>query len=251
MSLAPLALALALLAAPAHAGPYQDGVAAARAGDPEAAAGAYRKALAAGDIDPAVYHGLGNALYRQGQAGAALAAWRRGQRLSPRDGDLAANIDRVRAKTADRVDPPAAGGGPFFWLRLLSLAESAWLAGILGMLGGGGLVVRELRRRQGGRGRAWGAETVLGLGGVLLLGGATAVAAHGTETAVVSAERVAAQSALGPDGIELFVLHEGAEIAVAEHAGAHVLVALPDGRKGWLPATAMISTHPSAPFPPR
>ena len=246
---AALLMVLALLAAPAQADPYQDGVAAARAGDPVAAADAYRAALSGGALDPAVYHGLGNALYRQGQSGAALAAWRRGQRLAPRDGDLAANIDRVRAQATDRVDPPAAGGGPFFWLSFLSLAESALLAGLLGLLGGGGLVARELRRGRYPGGRAWGAETVVGLGGALLLGGATAMAAQGAETAVVTAPRVAAQSALGPDGIELFVLHEGAEVAVQERAASHVLVALPDARKGWLPATALVSTDPAAPFP--
>ena len=68
-------------------------------------------------------------------------------------------------------------------------------------------------------------------------------------TAFVVVPEVVARSALGPDGVELFSLHEAAELAVVERSGDSVLVRLPDARKGWLPASAVLSTAPSAPFP--
>ena len=55
---------------------YQAGIDHARAGDHEAAADAFVQALEAGGRDPAVYHGLGNALWRQDRLGPATAAWR-------------------------------------------------------------------------------------------------------------------------------------------------------------------------------
>ena len=76
-----IAVALILtLASPARAdadASYAAGIAASRAGDPVAAERAFRDALAEGGLDPAVYHGLGNALYHQGHLGEAIAAWRR------------------------------------------------------------------------------------------------------------------------------------------------------------------------------
>ena len=65
---------------------------------------------------------------------------------------------------------------------------------------------------------------------------------------VVVAE-VSARSTLGPDGVDLFVLHEGAEVTVGDTAQGHTLIELSDGRKGWLSSRALISTDPVASFP--
>ncbi len=68
---------LALLLSAALAGEtddaYRAGVDHARAGDHEAAAGAFIRALNAGGRDPAVYHGLGNALWRLDLLGPATS----------------------------------------------------------------------------------------------------------------------------------------------------------------------------------
>ena len=241
----------ALLCGLALAGPAEDyarGLEAARSGAHAEAVEALSAAVEAGGRDPAVYHALGNALYRQGRSGPALASWRRGQRLDPRNGDLAANIDRVRRDAADRIDPPAATPGAFFWLSFLSLAESAWLAGLLGLIGGGSLLLREVLRRRGRALSRAGLEVYVGLAGAALLGASTLVAAGAHDTVVVVAPEVSAVSALGPDGIELFVLHEGAEVALVEATAGAVLVALPDARKGWLPDSAVLRTAPAAPL---
>ena len=59
---------------------FEAGVKATRSGDQSAAVASFVSALEAGGRDSATYHGLGNALYREGQAGEAVAAWRRGVR---------------------------------------------------------------------------------------------------------------------------------------------------------------------------
>jgi len=243
-------IAVLWLGAALAAGDAQDhfgaGVASLRAGDAPAAELAFRDALAAGARDPAVYHGLGNALYRQDDVGGALAAWRRGQRLAPANGDLGANIEHARAGLEDRLEPPVADHGPFFWLswiapgRAMVLgALSVGLALLLGALG-------TRRRRRGGRGRpGW----VIGLGLVGVVLAASAWRGASDASVVVRDSRVAARSALGGDGVTLFVLHEGAEVRALEMDRDHVLVSLPDDRKGWVPSEAMVSTDPAAPFP--
>ena len=85
------------------------------------------------------------------------------------------------------------------------------------------------------------------LSGVLLA--STVLARHSAAGAVVIGESVSVRSALGPDGVELFVLHEGAQVAVEEHSEEHTLVVLPDSRKGWAPSEALISTNPEDSFP--
>ena len=77
------------------------------------------------------------------------------------------------------------------------------------------------------------------------------VAEQRAGTAVVTAAEVTARSARGPDGVELFRLHAGAELRVADAAEDALLLQLPDGRKGWVPAEAACSTTPGAPFPAR
>jgi hypothetical protein len=77
----------------------------------------------------------------------------------------------------------------------------------------------------------------------------TARALTTTPAAVVLQPEVAARSAVGADGVELFVLHEGAEVRAAQRDFDHVLVVLPDGRRGWLPAASVGLVLPEAEFP--
>ena len=222
---------------------FAAGHAAALTGDAAGAAEHFVAAAEAGGRDPAVYHALGNALYRAKQPGRAAAAWRRGLRLAPRDADLGANLERVRAASADKLDPPSGPSGAIFWAGLLSVRELA-LAGGLGLSAALGLLLwAQLRRRPAGL-----APVGLGLVGAVLLGSAFVIDDQ-QDTVFVVVPEVVARSALGPDGVELFSLHEAAELAVVERSGDSVLVRLPDARKGWLPASAVLSTAPSAPFP--
>ena len=247
---------LALCGALAHAEPqaeFDAGVAAERSGDYAAAEQHFRAALDQGGHDPAVYHGLGEALYREGHLGLAIAAWRRGVELAPHDGDLVANLDLANKGTKDRLDPPAQDVGPFFWQRSLSLGQSATLASGLWTLA---LALLLLRRATLGRaGRlarlAAGARVAIlpamALG--LLLTLSTAMALRSAPGAVVIVPQVSARSTLGPDGLDLFLLHEGALVRVTESTDSAAQVQLPDGRKGWIAWSALASTDPAAPFP--
>jgi hypothetical protein len=229
---------------------FDSALAWARNGDQKAASIGFVAALDDGLVHPATYHGLGNALYRQDDRGRAIAAWRRGLFLSPRDGDIASNLDRVRKETTDQVEPPAHHRVAFFWAKALSPMETGLAGAALIGLGFTLLLIGRIRRwarPPAPSSRPWLALGAIGLG--LLLG----ASAHDTlqlrQGAVVIATEVEVRSALGKAGVSLFVLHEGTELKVVDHTASHKLVVLSDGRKGWLPRAALLSTNPLDPFP--
>lgn len=245
-----LLLSLLLATAPALAdaeGAYAQGITALRDGQPEAAADAFARAHGEGARSADLYHALGNAWYRSGERGRALAAWRRGQQLDPGNGDLAANVAHARGENLDRLDPPEPRLGPFLWLGWLApgrvLLAGAALLGLALSLGALGT----WRRRRGQA--AVLPRVALGAGLLGLVLAASPFLAAPPASVVVVAEEVEAVSALGGGGVVLFELHEGAEVARLEADRAHVLVALPDGRKGWLPEAAVLSTDPAAALP--
>ncbi len=203
------------------------------------------RALDAGGRHAAVYHALGNACWRAGEIGRAMAAWERGRELAPRDGDLSANLDKARKQITDRIDRPTRAT-PFFWQKALAPRESSLLAS--GLLAFALSVVLASRVRSiptGLRTGAW-----IALLGSVLLALSTADALRGRNEAIVVADAVTARSAVGAAGVDLFVLHEGAEVRVLDESVDMSLVGLPDERKGWVATSALVSTDPRDPFPP-
>lgn len=251
MLLLTLVLGQSLHARPAHARSAQDayeaGVSALRSGDHDAAVTALAEAVETGGRHPAAYHALGNALYRSEARGHATAAWRRAAALAPRDGDIEANLDRAHRESVDRIDASSTSG--WSWHRLLAPFEAALLAGVLVALGLAAAAIRTHRSRRTGRGTGFGTESLVLVGLGVLFAGSVAVSAGRPAGAVVVADAASARSTPGAGGVELFVLHTGAEVVLLEESGTHALVSLPDERKGWLPLEALVSTDPAAPFP--
>ena len=66
---------------------------------PEAAAG-YERLIATGSVSPALYFNLGNAYFKSGQIGRAIAAYRQAETLTPRDPDVRANLQFARAQVS-------------------------------------------------------------------------------------------------------------------------------------------------------
>jgi Flp pilus assembly protein TadD len=71
------------------------------------AAAAYEQILTNGAVSPALYFNLGNAHFKAGQLGRAIAAYRQAERLTPRDPDVRANLQFAR----NRVQGPTLGHG--------------------------------------------------------------------------------------------------------------------------------------------
>ena len=223
---------------------FDDGLMQLRAGDATSAVESFSDALKSGAHDPMVYHGLGNALHRLDKPGPAVAAWRRGLALEPRNGDIAANIELVSQSMVDRVDAPPTHRSAFFWQAMLSPLETAAAASVLVSIALWWLVVGRIRPTR----RPSRAAVSACLVAASLLAASTMDALQHRRSGVIAVPEVDVRSALGPSSVTLFTLHEGSTVIVADTTETHALIAMTDGRKGWLNRRALISTVPSDPF---
>ncbi len=67
----------------------------------------YLKVVAAGVDNPALYYNLGNAYFKTGQLGMAIAMYHRALKLDPRNDDIRANLEFAKRLTVDKADPTA------------------------------------------------------------------------------------------------------------------------------------------------
>src|SRR5205814_7956079 len=86
----------------------------------------YEKMLHADSNSPALYFNLGNARFKAGQSGRAIAAYRQAEILAPRDPSLRFNLNFVRKKVSGSESIPVETWG--HWLAALTLNEWAALA---------------------------------------------------------------------------------------------------------------------------
>ena len=73
-----------------------------------AAADAYQKIFQSGAVSPALYFNYGNAEFKSGNLGRAIAAYRQAAQLAPRDAEVRANLEFAR----NQVQGPHAPGKP-------------------------------------------------------------------------------------------------------------------------------------------
>lgn len=205
-----------------------------RAGDFAGAASAYEALAAEGLSSGALHHNLGNARYRLGVRGAAIASWERALRLEPGDDDARENL---RAARSDDPDRALCGEATLFSRLVERTGDGAALALFVApwWLLWGALA---LRSRAGRRARAaLAAAAILAAVGVLC-GGALLVGRardRAFPLAIVTAPstpvRAGPSAALKAD----FELHEGTRVRLREVAGDLARVRLDGGLEGWLP----------------
>jgi hypothetical protein len=213
-------------------------------GDFAQAAQLWSRMIQSGHETGDLYYNLGNALYRDERIPEAILAWRRAEGLSPRDGDIAANLARARGLVQDQTEPDS-GSGIFFWRSTLSIGEQGWLAAILvGVLGLLGLVSRVRSGSQVGLPAALIAVPAF------FLGASTLVSLAAPLGGVILVDEVEVRSAGGQgSGVVLFALHAGAEVVLGDSVGSWQLVELPDGRRGWVPVGSLGVVDATAPIP--
>jgi len=233
-----------LLVLTALAGPLDEANTAYVDGDYAAAADGYQLLIDEGAESGDLYYNLGNARYRNGELGPAIHAWRSAQQLSPRDGDIRANLDRARAETKDRLEI-ASTPGPLFWRDSLSLREQLHLAATLfGLLG----LVLLAGRLKHGLPTALPAIVIAAPLAALGVSVSAELQDARTPAAIVLADTVELRSAAGAEGgVVVFELHEGAEVVLVEALGTYAQVALPDGRRGWMRSIELAVVDPGAP----
>jgi tetratricopeptide (TPR) repeat protein len=194
------------------------------------AANAYERILQSGVVSPNLLFDYGNAEFKAGSVGKAIAAFRDAELLAPRDSEIRANLGYVRSQVQG-----AAPAGSLWrdWLGQLTLNEwslltalALWLTFLL-------LTAKQFRPALAPRLRgATGFFVLL----TILLGMATGVLAaehYSQQTAVVVSDAVT-RSGPFDDAQNTFAVHDGAELLVVDHHGDWVQVADGSGRTGWL-----------------
>jgi len=208
----------------------------------EAARG-YHRIASSGWRAAALFYNLGNAWFKQGDLARAIRNYRRAEELSPRDPEIAKNLEYARGAIEDDTSPPS----PAAWskienalVRLLPLSGWAalalivfWLA-VLWILAA--ILFPALRPAN---------RPVLRILILVFL-----VLALGTWRARVRASRaqgiilpaeVVARYSPGPEETEAFLLHTGTEVRLLRRdgSGRWAQIALPDGKSGWIPVSAL------------
>lgn len=240
-------LLLVLAAAPTRAQDARSLAAQARAaydrGDFAAASAAYAE-LAAQGVDRAeVYYNLGNAEFKAGRIGRAVAAYRRALKRAPSDEDIRYNLNYVRGyvrQAPDRIGPLARLAGaavtrvPGETLARMALAAYLFLAA----LAGAWLLTRDRT--------AWLRWTLAAAVGLFLLAAGWTTARllldRSARWGVVVSAQAEARNGPSAEYQVGFVIPEGREVRLLGREGEWVAVGLPaEGYKGWVRASDVLA----------
>jgi tetratricopeptide (TPR) repeat protein len=195
------------------------------------AAAAYAQ-LAQGDhASAAIYFNLGNAWFKARQPGRAIAAYRRAERLAPRDPDVKANLNFVR-KYLNETAPP--GSWRQRWLGRLALDEWSIAASAAFWLWLGLLAVGELRIDWRKRLRAAVIANGLVACALLLCLGLLWFDQATMRSAVVVVPEAVVRYGPLDESQSAFQLRDGAEIVVLDEKGDWLEVRDAARRDGWL-----------------
>ncbi|HTI98969.1 MAG TPA: tetratricopeptide repeat protein [Dongiaceae bacterium] len=224
------------------------GVHAARAEDPAAAfaaanqlyeqghytnaAAAYAQLAATGRVNRNLYFNLGNAWFKCGQWGRAIAAYRRAEQLAPRDSDLEANLQLARKRVGNNAS--VAPSRVQRWLGGLTLNEWTVLTMIAGWLWLGVLAAKQWRPawRASLRNAGFGLGLATGLLAVLTL--LLWRDAQMDRVAVVTVPEIKVQTGPLEESTLAFSVPDGVELRVLDRREDWLQVQDAHRRIGWL-----------------
>ena len=198
-----------------------------------AAATAYEALLATGAASPALLFNAGNAEFKSGHLGKAIAAYRQATQLAPRDPEIRANLAFVRNQVQGATLLETRWQN---WVSTLTLNEGTLLTAALFWATLGLLAARQLRPLW--RVKLTGATRILV---ALTVFSATVLALQASNhfsksTAVVTAAEASARSGPFDEAQNAFTARDGAELLVVDRHEGWVQVANNTGKTGWLSA---------------
>ena len=200
-----------------------------------------QKAALAGPGRGHVLYNLGNAYYRAGRRGAAVAAWLGAAQLLPRDPDIKANLVMAMKKNKDKLQaelPLPFWSRPFFWAGAFNHRELLWSAAVLIFLACLVWSVTLLVRRPGLPGAVAGGALLLA--GLFIGGGWLARDAVSPPFGAVTVAETGVFSGPGAGNAEVFRLHEGAPVNFIRTNGDWNLIGISDGKRGWISTRHML-----------
>ena len=195
------------------------------------AVSAYEQLAHSGRVSAALYFNLGNAYFKSGQIGRAIAAYREAQQITPRDPDLRANLQFARNQTPGPTLSPSrwqrwlarlnlnewtllAAGALWLWLLLLAVLQ--WRP-----------VLRPVLRTY--------VFSLAGLGALLCVCVVAALREDRfTHIAIVVTREATARYGPLAESPAAFTVHDGAELKVLDQKDEWLQVTAGPRRNGWL-----------------
>jgi len=200
------------------------------------AAGAWEQSIqeiqAAGLASPTLCFNYGNAEFKLGHLGRAIAAYRHAALLAPRDSEVLGNLAFARNQVQGATVRPARWQS---WAGALTLNEGACLTAAALWLTFMLLALKQIRPALAPRLRGL---TLAAVGATIMFGAVLAVQADNhfaRPSAVVIESNVIARSGPFDDAQNTFAVHDGAELAVLDRHDDWLQVADGTGKTGWLP----------------
>jgi tetratricopeptide (TPR) repeat protein len=185
-----------------------------------------------------VYYNLGNSYFKRGMLGKAILNLRRAKFLSPRDSDIAYNLNFARNYRVDKVSSVQSPLLGFLseLFHSISLFESQLLTTMMFVVSVFFLSVVIVYRRKI-------AVYILGASVFLCLSFLISWLSWRAEIegayAIVIAAEVRATSGPGSEYKEIIVVHDGTEVSVRETRSGYALIQLPGGVGGWVPTEVL------------
>ncbi len=208
-------------------------------GDHRSAAAWYGQASAADPSSAALHYDRGNALFKAGQVGKAVASYQRAFDLDPRDSDIRQNLDFSLRRAGEELSPSGMPPLVFLAFHLLSERELAglqWLACWLTLILAG-LCLRRASWREkllGGAMMAGALWIFIGLWWLAMRG------VTPPHRGVIVMASVEARSGPGENFNVSFTAPEGRRVQILSENGAWLEIGvLKEGVKGWVPASAV------------
>jgi tetratricopeptide (TPR) repeat protein len=199
----------------------------------------YQKVIEENGASADAYYNIGNSYYRANKIASAILYYERALLLSPGDKDIRFNLEIVRLKTIDKIEPI----GEFFltdWYNdvqnLFSTNQWSLIAWICFILFVFGLTLFFFSRKIFLK--KLGFYTGLMLLALTIL---TNIFAYSQKkkltdrnTAIIFAPTVNIKSSPDNSGTDLFILHEGAKVNVKNQLGEWNEIETADGNVGWI-----------------
>jgi len=195
------------------------------------AATAYARLLQGGQTSAALYFNLGNAFFKSGQIGRAIAAYRLAGQLTPRDPDVRANLQFARNQTQGPTLSPNRWQR---WLGRLTLNEWTVLAACAVWLWLVLLAVLQWRPGLRTAFRGYGVALAIAALALCALAGAAFYQARVSRVEIVIAKEADVRNGPLTESKTAFTAHDGAELQVLDQKDEWLEVSAGPREIGWL-----------------